>query len=254
VLALRAGGALGAASLAVLAVYTAAVTWTLFGSASLFRLRTYAAGICWKRLALAAGAFVAIRIALVHASTAPGMTLSRHLRHVLLYNSGRPGLFLIAHAVYFGPVALLLLLSWSRVAATAHRLGLGITAYVVFHFLHGINTESRQLIDGLPLYVLLATLAATERGLAAGHVWLVAAVGLLTSKFWLLINQGMWGEASRFPAQLYFMNMGPSMTSATLGLQAAGVLLTLGLFWAALPRAASTANGSSAGRPRVADL
>jgi hypothetical protein len=57
----------------------------------------------------------------------------------------------------------------------------------------------------------------------------VAALGLVGSKAWLTINQGEWGDAFQFPAQYYFMNMGPSMNALTLKLQAAAALGALGL-------------------------
>jgi hypothetical protein len=230
-LGLSLDSAAAAGSLAFMAVYVFGVAMSLFKSASLIEARSCLRSVHPGRLLVILAAFVAIRLLTASASTAPGMTLGRHLRHVFLYNVERPGLFLIAHAVYFGPVALLAILLWPGVRDAAYRLGLGATAFLGFQLAHSINAESRQLVDGLPAYVLLVTLAAEARGWTAGRTWLVAALGLLASKAWLPINQGEWGNAFAFPAQLYFMNMGPSMSRTALYAQSVAVAGALFSLW-----------------------
>jgi hypothetical protein len=228
------------ASLALLAVYAAALAWTLLGSARLFDLRTYAAAVRPWKLPVVVLAFLVLRLALTQASTAPGMTYGRHLRHLFLYNAGQPGLFLLAHVVYFGPVVLAVLLLWPTVRTTLHRLGLGVTAYAAFHLAHGINTESRQLVDALPLLALVAARAIEERGVPARAAAGLAVLGAVLSKAWLPINQTAWAGPYEHPAQLYFMNMGPSMTRESVALQAAAALAALLLVWLLLrPRPAA---------------
>lgn len=223
-------------ALAVIAAYATAVAWSLLGSRRLFEGATYRRGVSVPRLLVVAGLFLGLRLLLVYASTAPGMTFSRHVRHLFLYNSGKVGLFLVAHAVYFGPVALLMLLLWPCVRDQIHRLGLGMTAYAAFHLAHAINTESRQLVDGLPLYALLVALAAEARGVRTAQVIAVGLTGLVASKAWLPINQRPWGPATEMPAQLYFMNMGPSMTPLTLAVQAGAVCVMLAVLWTVFRR------------------
>ena len=236
-LGLATGSAAAIVSLLVMAAYVFAVSRSLTATASLFDATTWRRAVRPRRLLLVIGAFVVVQVLVASASTAPGMTVGRHLRHVFLYNAERPGLFLLAHAVYFGPVALLVVLLWPLVRATAWRLGLGVTAVLAFQLAHSINAESRQLVDGLPLYVLLATLAAESVPWTVGRTWLVAALGLVASKAWLPINRGEWGSAFEFPAQYYFMNMGPSMSRRTLLVQAAGAAAALIVLWLSLRRA-----------------
>lgn len=236
----RVGTAMGSiaavASLAFLTAYVFAVGRTMSASASLYQAGTWRRAVHVRRLLLAAAAFVVIRVLVVSASTAPGMTVGRHLRHVFLYNLERPGLFLVAHASYFGVVVPLLVLLWPAVRAAAWRLGLGTTAFLAFQLAHGINAESRQLVDGLAVYVLLASLAAESLPWTARRTWLVAGLGFLVSKAWLPINQGEWGTAFDFPAQYYFMNMGPSMSRFTFALQAGALVASLVILWMALRR------------------
>jgi hypothetical protein len=235
-------------SLGVLIAYAAGVAWSLLGSERLFERGTYLRGLHRGRLLLAVATFVVLRVLLAQASTAPGMTVSRHIRHIFLYNWGKPGLFLLAHAVYFGPVVVLLALYWRVARDALHELGLGLTAYAAFQLGHAINPETRQLVDALPLYALLAAMAGERCGLAARHVLLVAAWGLLASKVWLPINQGAWGAPDALPAQLYFMNMGPSMTKSALLVQAGVVVVAAVVLWAALPPAAAALRAAP-GRP-----
>jgi hypothetical protein len=233
------------ASLAVLGAYAAAVAWSLLGSARLFDLRTWTEAVRPWRVAVVVAVFVALRVALTQASTAPGMTYGRHLRHLFLYNSGQPGLFLLAHVVYLGPVVLVVLLLWPTVRTTLHRLGLGVTACAAFQLAHAINTETRQLVDVLPLLALLGAVALEERGIRTWAAAALALLGAFTSKAWLTINQGPWGGPYEHPAQRYFMNMGPSMTRESVAVQAAVALAALVLVWVlsrpTRPRAAPAA-------------
>lgn len=222
------GAPLEILSLGGLAAYGGVVAWTLSGRARLFTVAAWREAVSVPRLALVVAIFLALRFGLEAASTHPGMTLGRHIRHLFLYNSGRPGLFLLAHAVYFGVVAILLVVAWTRVSRSVHGFGLGLWAFTAFQAGHFINTESRQLADVLPLLVLLVVKALDEGEEGAWpHPGVVVLAGLVLSKFWLPINIGEWGDPYQIPAQLYFMNHGPSMTLVTGGVQAAVVAMVI---------------------------
>jgi hypothetical protein len=207
----------------------------LFDNAALFDLENGRRTSIARRCAVVALILVATQWTVRGLSTAPGMTPARHLRNLVLYATSQPGLFLVAHAVYFGVLPLVLVTHWSRACRAAHRLGPGMTLYVAACLAHAVNPESRQLIDGLPAFVLLGVLALETSALPSRAGWCIAALGLAASKVWLPINQGPFGSSVDYPAQYYFMNHGPTMAPASFWLQAA-IVVMLGLGFAAAGR------------------
>jgi hypothetical protein len=158
----------------------------------------------------------------------PRFGADRFLANVAFGATTRPLQFLIAHVVYFGPTALLLLVLWRPVSRRLRGLGTGLTLVCALGVFQGVNCESRQLINLWPFFVLPAVQALEELRLPAGFYWTVAAFATLLSKAWLRINYGLasLGEAARtfpntrdfldFPDQVWFMNFGPWMSNLTL--------------------------------------
>jgi hypothetical protein len=147
--------------------------------------------------------------------------------------------FLVAHAAYFGLVVAVLLVFWPQVVAVAHRLGTGLTLFLLAHLVWGIHSESRQIVDALPAFALVATLAASTVPWPRGTVGLAAALGFLTSKAWFPINRGGFigrSDPATYPAQYYFMNQGPWMATGPFLLQAVVLLGMCGLLWMARHR------------------
>jgi len=142
----------------------------------------------------------------------------------------KPGLFLVAHFVYFGVVVLILILYWRNACRRIHDLGVGWTLFVGALLALGLAPESRQIIHGLPALVLVAVMAVEDiRWPRWGH-WILALLAIAASKIWLPINHegpiGL-GQYLRYPSQYYFMNHGPWMSYETFRLQ--GSLALLGL-------------------------
>ena len=214
-------------TLVILLGYVFGVARGLSSNPALFERATYFGGLARRRAACVAAVFVVIQLGIHAASTAPGMTLPRHLRNLVLWVTARPGIFFVGHVVYFGLVAVLLLALWPVVPRALFRFGLGMTLYVGALFAHSVNCESRQLIEGLPAYVLLAVSAAEAVRWPRWATWVVAGLGLAGSKVWLSINQGVFGSPFEYPAQLFYMNHGPSMTDATYGIQGGIVVLLM---------------------------
>lgn len=195
---------------------------------------------------LAVGALWAVYWFATQVLAAPGrprLTTKDYLLNLVsLGAAARPAQFLVSHVVYFGPILLFVMLTWPAVARQVRFLGAGMTAVVVFTLLLGVNCESRQFINLLPMLVLPAVLAAEELPLTRSMVGTTAAFAVLLSKCWLPINYtarrlGEAGESFptgagsylEFPAQIYFMSFGPWMSNRLLLLQA-GVVAGMGLW------------------------
>lgn len=186
----------------------------------------------------------ASHFALTHALAARGPARYDVARYAVQFAFGgttRPAQFLIAHAVYFGPVILLLLPLWSRAAAAARRLGAGVVLAAAAAVVQTINCESRQLMNVLPLLVLLVALAIDRLSFPAFFLPRLAVVSWLSSKAWMPLNA--WAERlgadmtrfpilqpiQSFPAQVYFMSFGPWTSHMTLLAQGL-VVLAVGLW------------------------
>ena len=191
----------------------------------------------WLRWAMVAALATAVAIVTRAFAAPPQFDTAYFLRHLAIYSQARPGVFLVAHAAYFGLVAAVLIVFWPQVVAVAHRLGTGMTLFLLVHLVWGIHSESRQIVDALPALALVATLAASTVPWPRSIVAAAAGLGLLTSKAWFPINRGGFigrSDPASYPAQYYFMNHGPWMAAGPFLLQAVVLLAACGLLW--MPR------------------
>lgn len=247
-------------SLALCAAYLVAVGRGLFDQAALFDLRAYRS-VSPRRLVAVCAIAVVVQAVVHSLSRGTGLTMDVLRDNLGFCAAAKPGVFLVAHAVYFGPVALLVALNWRAFRRLVHLFGIGFTLYVAFHLALAVQSESRWLIGGLPAFALLGALLGDAAGWPRWVAWSIAAMGLVTSKAWLPLNQGPFGAVSEFPAQFYFMNHGPWMSYPMLLLQGALACLCA-LLLSRIARVPPTAiafpgplrpeRASSATRPRVA--
>lgn len=156
----------------------------------------------------------------------------------------RPGQFIVAHAIYYGLPALVIVLFWKTALRTLPKLGLGFGAVLLLALIQATNNETRQLANVLPAFAVLAALTARQLRIRPGAVGLAAAIALLVSKGWLRLNAfdpqfGKPGDVFpqtgfakdhflRWPCQIYHMNFGPWISTGALVLQA-GVLLVFAI-------------------------
>jgi len=187
------------------------------------------------RAVLAAAALLAAavgvqRLVLVPGSM-PGYSLKQFLTTTLVASVAKPGVFLVAHAVYFGPIVLLAVSFWPRVVAGIRRNGPALLVLAAAAAVLGITSESRQLLSFLPLVAAFAVLAREDVRLPWWHDGLFVCVGLLSSKCWLRLSRGpSSGSLLEFPDQYHFMNQGPWMSDGSFLVQGAIVLGLLVLF------------------------
>ncbi|RAK65773.1 hypothetical protein [Hymenobacter edaphi] len=145
----------------------------------------------------------------------------------------RPLQFLVSHGVYYGLCTIVFCLFWRRVVAVQHRLGLGLALMFMIVMLQGINSETRQLGNVLPLLALVTALVAETFELRRAAVLGTAGLMFLISKAWLPFNwfDPTYGKPNdRFPSfsfvhdgfmlhwpfQVYFMNQGPWISNEYL--------------------------------------
>jgi hypothetical protein len=144
-------------------------------------------------LALAAGVALGVMLLLLpsastNASLGDLLGQLYPFRRFFLPRVGRavaaPALFLVNNTRYFGIAIPLLVFVWPRFCQAAHRLGVGMTVYLLAHLLLAANPESRQNIDGLTATVLVLVLAAEPHLWTARYFAVVTAGALAISTVW----------------------------------------------------------------------
>ncbi|MBI3481181.1 MAG: hypothetical protein HY016_12645 [Nitrosomonadales bacterium] len=173
--------------------------------------------------------FVKLAIASFSSQILDGPSFLEYLQNLGLYIIAEPLLNVVAHVSYFGPVMVLLLLLWEEVVALAKQYGPGLLAVLALAVLVSIGTESRTLMAAWPVLAILTCEVLNRRGVSWSLAYAILAIGLITSRFWLPINSyGPWlGTFQDFPAQMFFMNLGPWMSAA---MYVVWLIVTLSLF------------------------
>lgn len=165
--------------------------------------------------------------------------VQEYLEQIALLSIAKPFVFMVAHAIYFGPAVILMLFFWNGVSAVVRQHGAGMVLLFILSLFLGLNSESRQLIFVYPFFVAFLVKAVEPIRWRASFYWLFAAASLVISKFWLRINVAPFdGLAPQdFPPQYYFMNHGPWMADLSFLLQATLILLAALVFYREAGRA-----------------
>jgi hypothetical protein len=158
---------------------------------------------------------------------------------VLITSIAKPGLFAVAHVIWYGPILLAAVLLWKRVCREAQQCGPGLVLTLAFGLFLGLNPESRQSLTVFPVVALLAVKVLQTQPWGRWRWAGLAGLAVLLSKVWLPLNTVPWpqtDEIPEFPMQLYFMSFGGYMTRTSYLIQGAAVLLAAGVmaavvFW-----------------------
>jgi hypothetical protein len=219
---------------ALLCAYLAVAAWWLIDRDVVSRLR-HLFQQSRSRAAMSALSLLAVVVclrAVVFApSGAPGYTLKQFLCAILVSSVAKPGIFLVAHVVYFGPIVLATVFLWPQVCERIRRQGLATVIVGGAAVLLSVASESRQLLSFLPLLAAFVVQAIDDLPKRRWRDMTLLATGVVLSKCWLPLNVGPpTGSLLEFPDQLYFMNQGPWMSNLAFLIQGAIVLVFATVF------------------------
>jgi hypothetical protein len=157
------------------------------------------------------------------------MTLGHILYLVVLMSILQPGIFWVAHIVYFGPVLILALFFWRPICQWLHHYGPGLTLWACLLFTFSLDSESRHLSDFYPVLIPFVVLATTKLRTTwqPWHYYFLAGVAFFWSKWWLVFSGAEVSAQREFPSQLYYLNHGPWMSNLMYAIQAALVLFLM---------------------------
>lgn len=178
-------------SIPLAAIYVTAATapllrrgWTLLVAVVGNDWRWYAR---WAGLAVFV--FLAVQaLLIVGTGAAARNSVQGFLLGMLASSIKAPGLFLIAHFVFFGPVIVLAIAHWQAACAVAQRLGPGFLAATLLTVVLALGAESRQLMPHIA-FVTVAVVAAVgvpRRPLLAIAAFALVSVGL--SRIWVVMD------------------------------------------------------------------
>lgn len=131
------------------------------------------------------------------------LTVADWLQLSAWYSIVTPFKSLVSHGVYFGPVVVLAVLGWRRIARVIGESGPAPSLVIALALILALDSESRHLVYAFPFLVVFVAKAVDAQAPSGRTLGMFAAVSLLTSKVWLVIGADL---------QLYGANMGPWMS------------------------------------------
>jgi hypothetical protein len=146
----------------------------------------------------------------------------------------QPGIFLVAHALHYGPLVLLLVLLWRPISESIRRQGTGLVLCFALAILLGVGSESRKLMNFYPMAVLFLAQAAEPIFASPRRLAAAAALSVVFSKIWLPMSGPLTlpfvGEVTW--RALYASSRGPWMDHGWWAAQGVVVLAVGALFYA----------------------
>ncbi|MEO8378954.1 MAG: hypothetical protein ABI779_04745 [Acidobacteriota bacterium] len=226
-------------SIAATTVYVFFSVRAVLGEGKLFNLRAVWEELRWKSALVAVMLLIALKITthLMANDVGPWATPKMFVGYILALSVSDPLLFFVAHVIYFGPVVIVLTLLWKPFCDSLSTFGIGLRLFVILNLALSLNSQSRQMINGLAVFVALMTMILDRRRLKSGEVVGWALLCLIYSKVWYVMNRGsqQWDgtmeDLLAFPLQHLYMNIGPWISHEMYLVQAGVVALTTAILY-----------------------
>ena len=173
--------------------------------------------INWLYLIPIIGIFVIIRY-LTHNYASPQpqqMSTGRYIINIMKQSVANPGVFIVAHIIYFGWLPILLIWLKKPIVTTIRANGYGLSILLAGVGFMSLGSESRQLINFYPLFVILVIMSLQNiKAINQIVVFGFAFSSLLLSRFWYVFGSGdISKNLLKYPAQRYFQFFGPWMSN-----------------------------------------
>lgn len=187
----------------------------------------------WSRLVAVCLMIAAVNFAYAYFAPLPGHHNGKlYLLRLFIKAVYKPGIFLVGHAVYFGPIVPLIMLMWTSVSREIQKAGVGISLAITLALLLSLDGESRHLDHAFPLIVPFAIRVIERLNWDRRRTLVFVALSAFASKFWWTINQPNLETSLsllEFPLQRYAMNYGVFMNTQTYLIQGLIALAITGL-------------------------
>jgi hypothetical protein len=178
-------------------------SWKIFG--------LYLRQLKILRLLVAALIFLSVKFFIFSLSdgTTGDLSVYTFLKFILINSLAYPGIFLVSHITYYGPILLLIIFFWKDFCHNSYTCGLGFLSIILLSLLLGIDPESRQLVNFFPFVVCAITSVLSAKKTNFNFVIIFFLTTLLFSKIWFSYNASLdWDVAYHW----YAMTIGPWMS------------------------------------------
>lgn len=143
----------------------------------------------------------------------PIFTLYDLLNVCILGAIARPGLFLIAHLSFLGPVVVLVLLYARDILEQSRQEGMGFTILLLLTAFLALNSQTRQIDFNYPYIVYALCLVLNNKSVTNKFLLYYLSAGFIISKVYYPINVApLTGSVLDFPLQRLMMNSGTYMS------------------------------------------
>lgn len=201
-------------------------------------IRRFAHGIHWPRLGIATLLLLVVAALQSVLATPTQYGTLRTLQNISLGGATKPGGFLVAHTVYFGPLVPLAVGLWHRIAEAVDKYGPGLVMLMLGYVLLATGSESRKFMNVWPFIVAFGAVAVDQLDWTRKEIAAFALLSIGVSRFWLPLNVG------ELQSELYFMSMGPRMTALAYAGMSLFSLVTAGAVWGIYRKGRGPARGS----------
>jgi hypothetical protein len=131
----------------------------------------------------------------------------------------------VHHVVYFGPIVIVAIGAWSRVAVVVARWGPAAVGMAAMLLVLSIATESRVMSHLFPFVVVVA-IEATAARWTPRRALVFGGLAAVWSKLWWNIGYDQPHDAWGWPDQRFTMHHGPWASDATFLVHFAAALIT----------------------------
>lgn len=214
---------------------------------SFFDPKMYLRALLSPHAVAALGLAFALRWALARWSVPEQAGFGRWFNDTAVLSVTKPGIFGVAHAVYFGPLVIALAVRFRAVVDRVLEQGVGLGAAVVLAVLFGVDSEARHAYTFVALVLPFAVKALDEANLDERAIAILAVISVVASKLWLTLPVTVGYPAEELPNQLAFLSQGPWMSDRMYFLQGA-VTIAIGVW---LSRAIRQGEPAAAVTPRA---
>jgi hypothetical protein len=141
----------------------------------------------------------------------------------------------VHHVVYFGPIAVVAIGAWPRIAAVVARWGPAAVAMAAMLLILSIATESR-VMSHLFVFLVVAAIEATAERWTPRRAIVFAGLAVVWSKLWWRIGYDQPHGAWTWPDQRFTMHHGPWASDEAFLAHLAAALVTAAVLAIALRR------------------
>lgn len=227
-------------SLAACLIYVFAGSWHLLKSSAVLDPK-----FLFTRQRLTTSVLVALGFLIGHwlqsglsNSGASNHTMGMFARHTVYSSLVRPGVFFVALVAYYGPIVLLAMILWKSTCRHVQAAGPGVVLSLLFCLLLSLNSQSRFLMNLIPLLIPFVIKAADDLEWDRSRFGVFAVLTVVMSRCGVsrFMPDLTTADPFSFPAQLAWMVAGPWMSAVSYFIQASLCIVVTGILYGWLLR------------------